>query len=292
MAAIRYFFSYARADTEFVLKLATELRTVGADVWVDQLDIMAGQRWDHAVEEALETCQGMIIVLSPHSVASINVMDEVSYALGKTKPIIPILLRPCNIPFRLQRLQQVDFTGDYDAGFTRLLRDLKIERPAPAEVPQPRQTRQAAQVFTKPVIARDNARRVSPASQEFLATETIPEGFMALRQRLRSTLIGAAIGAIWGAIAVASNHGSDGTTTIESGAFFVGIAGAITGAITGTNWKVVAVTVVGIIIVVALWAMSGDGITHMLYVALFYAPSVAIVGALIGVGLKKLLGWK
>ena len=97
MEDLQYFFSYARNDTEFVLKLAKELRAVGVNLWLDQLDILGGQRWDRAVEEALETCQGMIAVLSPESLASNNVMDEVSYALEERKIIIPILLRPCTI---------------------------------------------------------------------------------------------------------------------------------------------------------------------------------------------------
>jgi len=40
------FFSYARDDSEFVLKLATELREQGINLWLDQLDIEAGERWD------------------------------------------------------------------------------------------------------------------------------------------------------------------------------------------------------------------------------------------------------
>ena len=110
MEALRYFFSYARKDAAFVLRLAQELREVGINLWLDQLDILAGQRWDRAVEEALVTCQGMIVALSPASVASQNVMDEVSYALEEGKLVVPILLRPCALTFRLRRVQYIDFT--------------------------------------------------------------------------------------------------------------------------------------------------------------------------------------
>lgn len=130
MEEFKYFFGYARGDTEFVLKLAKELRAVGANLWLDQLDILGGQRWDRAVEEALKTCQGMIAVLSPESLASDNVMDEVSYALEEGKLVVPVLLRSCDIPFRLRRVQHVDFTADYDAGFLQLIRALHIEQPS------------------------------------------------------------------------------------------------------------------------------------------------------------------
>jgi hypothetical protein len=110
MEDIQYFFSYARKDSEFVLKLANELRATGVNLWLDQLDIRGGQHWDRAVEGALESCQGMLVVLSPESVASNNVMDEVSYALEEGKLVVPILFRYCAIPFRLRRVQYVDLT--------------------------------------------------------------------------------------------------------------------------------------------------------------------------------------
>jgi hypothetical protein len=108
------FFSYARKDSEFVLRLASELKAGGANVWLDQLDIAAGTRWDRAVEEALAHSKTLIIVLSPASVASQNVLDEVAYALDEQKTLIPILYRECTIPLRLRRFQYLDFRADHD----------------------------------------------------------------------------------------------------------------------------------------------------------------------------------
>ena len=135
MEELKYFFSYAREDSEFVLRLAKELRDVGINLWLDQLDILGGQRWDRAVEDALQTCQGMIAVLSPDALASHNVMDEVSYALEERKTIIPIILRSCTITFRLRRVQYIDFTADYQTGFSQLLRALRIDQPVPPRAP-------------------------------------------------------------------------------------------------------------------------------------------------------------
>jgi hypothetical protein len=135
MADITYFFSYAREDSETALKLAKDLRSVGASLWVDQLDILGGRRWDRAVEEALQACHGMLAVLSPESVGSTNVMDEVSYALEEGKLVVPILLRSCTIPFRLRRVQYIDFTVSYGAGFDQLLKALGIVSRQEAEAP-------------------------------------------------------------------------------------------------------------------------------------------------------------
>jgi len=89
----KIFFSYARADAEFVLRLAKDLRSAGINLWMDQLDIRPGDRWDSAVEKALRACQYLLVILSPASVASQNVMDEVSAALESNKRIVPVHYR-------------------------------------------------------------------------------------------------------------------------------------------------------------------------------------------------------
>ena len=120
------FFSYSRTDSDFALRLAKDLREAGADIWMDQLDIGAGDRWDQTVEKALDDAKRVLVILTPESISSNNVMDEVSYALEQGKKVIPILLKPCNVSFRLRRLQQINFTGNYDEAFKRLLSELKL----------------------------------------------------------------------------------------------------------------------------------------------------------------------
>jgi hypothetical protein len=121
------FFSYSRVDSPFVLKLAKDLREAGVNVWLDQLDIAAGSHWDSSIEKALHSSKTLLIILSSTSVASDNVMDEVSYALEEGKTVIPILLSNCDTPFRLRRLQRIDFTGDYQSGFNSLLEAINVK---------------------------------------------------------------------------------------------------------------------------------------------------------------------
>ncbi len=120
-----------------MLKLTPDLKAAGADVWLDQMDISPGQRWDLAIQEALANCSRLIVVLSPSSVASTTVLDEVSYALENHKPVIPVLYRDCKIPFRLGRLQYVDFRGEYARGFEGLLRTMRAPAREPATSLQP-----------------------------------------------------------------------------------------------------------------------------------------------------------
>jgi hypothetical protein len=120
------FFSYARSDSEFVLKVAKALRNEGRRIWVDQLDIPKGGRWDDEVEKALKASSCLLVVLSPSSTQSQNVLDEVSFALEGKKVVLPILLQSGSIPFRLKRLQYIDFTGDYDDAYRQLTMALDV----------------------------------------------------------------------------------------------------------------------------------------------------------------------
>ena len=121
---MKVFFSYARADSDFALKLSKDMRSAGAELWIDQLDIQPGERWDEAVENALKGCPCLLIVLSPAAVASDNVLDEVAHAIDNDKKILPVLYQDCDIPFRLKRFQHVNFTDNYERAFHKLLESL------------------------------------------------------------------------------------------------------------------------------------------------------------------------
>jgi hypothetical protein len=169
MEEIKYFFSYARKDSEFVLRLATDLRKVGVNLWLDQLDILGGQLWDRAVQGALEACQGMIAVLSPDALASNNVMDEVSYALDEGKLVVPILLLLCDLPYRLRRVHNIDFTTSYSTGFSLLLRTLHIDQP-----PQPAGPAALEELQVRNTRAPSEGVPKSPPGIEHLPLKTAP----------------------------------------------------------------------------------------------------------------------
>jgi TIR domain/Yip1 domain len=123
------FISYSRDDSQFALKLARDLRVAGANVWLDQMDIPAGQEWDSSIEEALVECPRMLLILSPSSAKSKNVRNEIHFALNYGKPIIPVLYRNCIAPLQLQRIQHVDFTGDYNHALSMLATQLLTAPP-------------------------------------------------------------------------------------------------------------------------------------------------------------------
>jgi WD40 repeat protein len=123
------FFSYCRDDSDCALRLAEDLKAAGAVVWIDQLDIEPGMRWDRAVQDALNNCPRMLVILSPASVNSDNVLDEVARALRKQKTVIPVLYLECDIPLQLERHHHIDFRTDHARGLKVLLKALGVQPP-------------------------------------------------------------------------------------------------------------------------------------------------------------------
>jgi len=108
------FLSYSRSDEEFALRLAKDLQARGVEMWVDRFSIRPSEHWDRAIERAIRGCRNVIAVLSPRSVASENVADEISLAIDAGKPIIPVVIEPCDLPLRLTRRHLIDATGSYE----------------------------------------------------------------------------------------------------------------------------------------------------------------------------------
>ena len=133
----RTFISYSRTNRDFALSLAKELRSSGFDIWLDQLDIPTGSRWDDEVEHALEECEIFMVILTPDSISSNNVKDEIGYAIDNNKRILPVLLQNATVPFRLRRFQYVDFTSkSFDEGIEsakQLLSNLISQSTIPRE---------------------------------------------------------------------------------------------------------------------------------------------------------------
>jgi hypothetical protein len=124
----KVFISYSRKDEVFVHKLVDSLSKAGADIWIDVEDIPSGMKWSTAIQEGLDTCHIMVVVISPDSMASRNVEDEWQYYMDERKIILPVLCRPAKIHFQLKRIQYIDFyQRPYDMAFERLCGDIKTK---------------------------------------------------------------------------------------------------------------------------------------------------------------------
>lgn len=124
-----YFLSYSRADEGVAMRFANDLRERGIAMWVDQLDIRPSEHWDRAIEHAVHECRGLVVILSPRSVESDNVADEISYAIDHKKSVLPVMIEKCRLPLRITRMQVIDATGSYDRALEQCVALLGSEGP-------------------------------------------------------------------------------------------------------------------------------------------------------------------
>jgi hypothetical protein len=115
------FVSYSRKDSAFATSLAKDLAANGVNVWIDQVNIPGGVAWEKAIEKALVSAPSVLVILSKASVDSENVLDEIAYAIQHNKKIIPVLAEQCQVPMRLGRLHNIDFTQGRAKGLSKLL---------------------------------------------------------------------------------------------------------------------------------------------------------------------------
>jgi hypothetical protein len=119
------FISYSRKDLDFVEGLATDLKAAGLDVWYDLSGLDGGARWRIEIEKAIRASQYVIIVLSPDSIASEWVEEEILYAKNFGRKIVPLFYRQCDLPLGYQTRHYVDVQGtNYRRNFNEILQAL------------------------------------------------------------------------------------------------------------------------------------------------------------------------
>jgi CRP-like cAMP-binding protein len=124
----KVFLSYGSVDRPFATRLANDLIRQRIDIWLDIYRIEPGMSWARQIGEALDTCQILLLVLSPYSVTSENVEDEWNYYLDQKKPVVTVLYEPCKIPYRLSKLQYISFhESDYELALARVVATLNTQ---------------------------------------------------------------------------------------------------------------------------------------------------------------------
>ena len=91
----RLFISYSNKDVKLVEQLAAGLEDSGINVWYDANLIQMGSKWQDDLDRGLASADGVVILLTPDSMISSNVMMELSSArVYSNDPEHPKLLLP------------------------------------------------------------------------------------------------------------------------------------------------------------------------------------------------------
>ena len=143
---LRIFVSHSHVDNDFGTGLGQDLRRVLGDVnavWYDSMGgLHGGDSWWPKILEELTSRNVFIVVLSPDSMASAWVGDEISLAWRQRNSeaqmrVIPVLYRDCKVRSDLGLLQIISFLSPrpYAVAFKELLVALGI--PAKDEAKRP-----------------------------------------------------------------------------------------------------------------------------------------------------------
>jgi tetratricopeptide (TPR) repeat protein len=120
-----YFVSYSRVDAAgFAEQLADRLAAGPPvyPVWLDVRDVRPGADWDDQIRDAIQTCRGLLFVMTKDSVQDHSAAKaEWVWALKYKKPVIPLRAdADAGLPFRLSSRQYIDFSGGFGVGLARL----------------------------------------------------------------------------------------------------------------------------------------------------------------------------
>ncbi len=131
---VKIFISYAREDYETAKKLYNDLKTAGAEPWMDKIDILPGQWWKTEISSAIRNCQYFLLLLSSTSVSKqgfvhkeMRIALEVLESLPQSEIfLIPVRTDECRPPNEmLEELQWVDLFPFYEEGLEKILRAVK-----------------------------------------------------------------------------------------------------------------------------------------------------------------------
>ena len=113
---MKVFLSYSAEDRELAKKLASQLAQAGFDTWDPAEARFPGDNWALRIGKALQESEAMVVLVSPKSMKSSSVRQEVEYAIGSSRykgRLIPVVVKPTkDIHWILKRFPTVQIGGD------------------------------------------------------------------------------------------------------------------------------------------------------------------------------------
>jgi len=130
----RVFIAYVIEDLVTARRLCESLRAHSISPWLDQDQLLPGQNWPLAIQQAIETSDVFVACFSTQAAAKRSQFhSELRYALACARRVplgsiflIPVRFDACTVPSRLaKQVQYVDLFPDWDRGIKRLTRSIQ-----------------------------------------------------------------------------------------------------------------------------------------------------------------------
>jgi len=118
------FVSYARSDSDRVLRIINDLEAHGFRFWVDQDGIYGASVWRTEIVQAITRAPLVLFFASHASCASDNVAKELTIASEERKPILPVFIdnvKPdAGIRYQIAGVQHLDWRANPGRAMERL----------------------------------------------------------------------------------------------------------------------------------------------------------------------------
>ncbi len=115
------FFSYSRQQLHYAEMLVYELQKAKQEVWFDLQRLIPGSNWSNSIEQGIDGCRGLVLLLSKAAYESSNVEKEWRRALRAGKPIFVVLFEDVRLPPELQDTSIIDTRQGFDDTAWRLV---------------------------------------------------------------------------------------------------------------------------------------------------------------------------
>lgn len=115
----RLFISYSNKDKELIVRLADDLISNGIDVLYDENLVKKGGKWQEQLTSALVDADGILVFITPNSISSQYVMNELGMARAQTrnskggKLLLPLIYGDVKIPEFIQDIQAIYWQENY-----------------------------------------------------------------------------------------------------------------------------------------------------------------------------------
>lgn len=123
------FISYSSKDKAIMERIVNSLSQAGIAVWVDEMRLKLGERsWRRAVQEGIDKCACVLVIMSPNAKNSEWVERELSYAEMQNKRIYCVLAQGdegSSILLGFTASQWVDMRQDYDAAMQKTTQSIR-----------------------------------------------------------------------------------------------------------------------------------------------------------------------
>jgi len=125
---VNVFVSHFSGDEWVAKQMCKEIQILGAETFIDAVDIQKGDVFEDEIREALDSCDELLVLLTPEALKRAYIWLEVGAAWVQEKRIVGVLYRLTagdistreRTPALLKGINLCDLNGEFDTYLAEL----------------------------------------------------------------------------------------------------------------------------------------------------------------------------